>query len=87
MTTSPSLTPTSLKLFLDLAKDACNWSDQPLLNGNVQTDSALRGNLTQLKREGLLITTREEGCTWVLFTQKGSEFAASHGIKVQGLAD
>lgn len=72
------LTPTSIKLFCYLANDAGNWNGQPLLDGNMTKE--LRGNLTQIKRAGLLTTHKEEGCVWVTFTDKGKEYAATHDI-------
>ena len=81
------LTPTSAQLFIALAKDAGNWSDMPLLHdGNVDTNLATRGNITDLKVKGLIKTTRDEGCTWVLFTEAGSALAATVNVKVQALA-
>lgn len=45
--------------------------DQPLLHGgNVPTNLA----------------TRDEGCTWVLFTEAGSALAATLSFTVQALA-
>lgn len=78
--TAPDLTPASEALFLELARDAGNWGGTPLLDGNVSTDAASRGNLTDLKVKGLITTFRDEGCTWVDFTRAGKQLAASHGI-------
>jgi hypothetical protein len=78
MTNQITLTEKSLSLFLSLARDAKNWNGEPLLDVSKEE----RGNLTQLKREGLLSTFRDEGCDWVIFSQAGSEFAAQHGIKL-----
>lgn len=75
------ITPFSLRLFLDLATDAPNWNGAPLFNGS----AADRGNLTQLKRAGLLYTERDDDdqcCLWVYFTDAGKEFAKQHGVNL-----
>jgi hypothetical protein len=74
------ITPTSLHLFLAYAADACNWSGEPLVGGNVGGSAADRGNLTQLKRAGLLNTFHDEQQTWIQFTELGRALAAAHGI-------
>jgi hypothetical protein len=76
------ITETSKALFLDYAKDAGNWSGTPLVGGNVDSDNKLRGNLTQLKRAGLVTTMFDDGCTWLFFTDAGVEYAASLGVTV-----
>ena len=73
------ITQASLDLFCTLCDDAPNWSGTPLLGGNFDFSAADRGNLTQLKKEGLLTTNTEEGCTWIFFTDKGREFATACG--------
>ena len=75
------LTATSAKLLTDLIQDAGNWSGRPPLNGNVQTDNALKGNVTDLKKQGYISTQLDEGFAWVNFTKKAVEFAAANGIK------
>ena len=75
-----TMTAATLKLFLDLAKDAGNWNGMPMLDGNVKSSKELRGNLTHLKRAGLLGTQVDDGQTWVFFTDKGMDLAESHGI-------
>ena len=77
-----SITSKSLELFLAYARDAGNWSGTPLIGGNVGGDVEGRGNLTQLKRAGLIRTLTAEGNTWILFTGSGRALAASHGIRV-----
>ena len=71
-----SLTPESLALFLALAKDAGNWSGSPM----VDVTPAQRGNLTQLKRAGLLTTFVDEGIAFADFTPAGIALADSHGV-------
>jgi hypothetical protein len=79
-TTTSTLTAASLALFLELAGDAPNWSGSPCLNGNVEMNTALKGNLTDLKKNGLLTTYCDEGCTWVQFTEAGMELMRAHGV-------
>lgn len=57
--------------------DADNWSGMPLVGGNVGGSKAERGNLTHLKRAGLIKThiEREDNTTWIIFTDAGKEFA------------
>jgi hypothetical protein len=77
------LTEASLALFTAYAKDAGNWNGMPLVGGNVGGKKEDRGNLTDLKKKGLLTTFRDEGCDWISFTDLGVEFAASLGITVR----
>jgi hypothetical protein len=77
-----NITETSKSLFLAYARDAGNWSGQPLVGGNVGGTKEQRGNLTQLKRAGLITTFRDEGCDWIQFTDAGKAFAAEHGIVI-----
>ena len=78
-----SITETSKVLFLAYAKDAGNWSGQPLVGGNVGGTKEDRGNITQLKKAGLLTTFASDGCAWIEFTQAGREFAQEHGITIE----
>jgi hypothetical protein len=82
MNTNLNLTQDSLALFLAYAADAGNWGGNPLVGGNVilNSETADRGNLTQLKKAGLLTTWRDEGCTWINFTKEGKALAAEHGM-------
>ena len=82
VSSAANITATSAKLFIDLAKDACNWSGQPMLDGNVRTDAALRGNITQLKIAGLIETIRDRNETWVDFTDQGVALAETIGISI-----
>lgn len=74
------ITETSLQFFKELAGDANDWDGTPLLGGNVVMTKELRGNLTQLKHEGLLITEKADGHDWIRFTEKGRDFARELGI-------
>ena len=76
------ITKNSLDLFLAYAEDADNWSGSPLVGGNVCSTKEDRGNLTQLKRAGLITTFKEDGDTWINFTSEGKKLAAEHGIEI-----
>lgn len=75
-----AITAESLRVFLAYANDAGNWSGMPLVGGNVGGGPEERGNLTQLKRAGLIRTSKEEGNTWLFFTAEGVALAAEHGV-------
>ena len=78
-----ALTEQSLALFLWYAEDAGNWGGLPWLSGNRDFTAADRGNLTQLKKAGLLRTQEHEpGQAYIQFTAKGAELAAEHGIDI-----
>lgn len=74
------ITPRSLALFLEYAEDAVNWGGTPLLGGNVEHVAEDQGNLTQLKRAGLLKTSEDDGDVWIHFTLMGYGLAAKHGV-------
>lgn len=76
------ITNTSLEVFLAYARDAGNWSGTPCIGGNVGGGREERGNLTQLKKAGLIQTFRSDGCDFVSFTGKGKEFAKTMGIEI-----
>jgi hypothetical protein len=78
MTEIGKLTAKSLKLFIELAEDAPNWNGQPMFDGTKEE----RGNLTQLKKAGLVKTMLDEGCVWVTFTDAGEALAAKHGLEI-----
>lgn len=78
------LTPASEKLFVDLAKDSGNWSGNPMLDGNVRTNNALKGNVADLKKKGLIRTFADEGCTFVQFTDEGKALAERLGHPIAG---
>lgn len=75
----PQLTAASLALFTELVRDSGNWSGEPLIDITREE----RGNLTQLKRAGLLETFTDEGCVFAIFTDDGREFARSIGLEVR----
>lgn len=78
-----NITETSLQLFLAYARDAGNWSGTPCVGGNVGGTKNERGNLTQLKKAGLITTFADEGQTWVHFTPAGKAFAKEHGVEIE----
>lgn len=82
MTKKITITDQSKALFLAYAHDAGNWSGTPLLGegGNVDHSKEARGNLTQLKRAGLVTTFRYEGCMWVQPTEAGKVYAVDLGV-------
>ncbi len=88
------ITLESFKLLQSFIDDAPNWSGSPMVDLN----AAQRGNLTQLKKAGLLTTFRDEGIDWVVFTagkfnihvDRHIEFAysvtkRSHDVEVKAL--
>ena len=76
------ITPQSLALFIAFANDAGNWSGTPLVGGNVGGSKEDRGNLTQLKKLGLVETWLDEGHLWLKFTEKGQKLAEDMNIKM-----
>ena len=68
----------SLNLFIALASDADNWNGQPLIDITKEQ----RGNLSDLKKKGLITTFRDDGCDWADFTDDGIALAAKHGISI-----
>lgn len=64
-----TLTADDRALLDALFEDACNWSGTPLLEITPQQ----RGNLTHLKKLGILQTCTEDGCTFAVFTRLGEE--------------
>ena len=75
------LTPASAKLFESLVDDAPNWSDEPLID----ISPAEKGNLTHLKRMGLITTQIDRGDTFAIFTKAGADLAEKlHGYRPSG---
>ena len=85
-TTEKVITPESMRVFLQYAFDAGNWSGQPLVGGNVGGSKEERGNLTQLKRAGLITTFSDDGL-WISFTKSGQDVAKSAGIDLSIYCD
>jgi hypothetical protein len=76
-----NLTPASDQLFRALVDDAGNWSGTPI----VEVTRAQKGNLTDLKRAGLLTTHSDRGIAFAYFTVTGVELAKSLGLDWQSL--
>lgn len=70
-----NITEASKAMFIALAEDAGNWSGTPPVDGNVQIGKEGRGNLTQLKKAGLISTFSWDGDMWVQFEDAGKEYA------------
>lgn len=64
-----------------------NWGGMPLIGGNTGGTKEQRGNLTQLKRAGLIWTVTDETGTWLGFTAAGREFAAANGIDLSWIEE
>jgi len=73
---TPALTSASRDLFIALADAAMDWSGEPIFEGN---DSE-RGNLTHLKKLGLVTSFVDGDCPFVSFTEAGQAYAAELGI-------
>jgi len=80
--TTPAVTEQSMALFLAYAADAGNWSGMPYIGYNVGGSKEDRGNLTQLKRAGLIETERDEFGAFVIFTAAGKALAAANGVEI-----
>ena len=73
------MTEETEKLFVELVADAWNWAGMPLWDGNVAGSKERRGNLTNLKRMGLVKTEKRDGLTWVIFTAEADKLAVAMG--------
>ncbi len=67
---------------MEYAVDADNWGGCPLVGGNVGGSVEDRGNLTDLKKAGLIETIKEGHNSFVVFTMAGKAFAKDHGIEI-----
>ncbi len=76
MQTAPSITEASKALFITFCKDSGNWAGNPMID--ITPEQC--GNLTQLKKSGLLGTFRSDGCDFVSFTSDGIAYAATLGF-------
>ena len=75
------LTAASEALFRTLVDDAGNWSGTP----EIDVTPAQKGNLTDLKRAGLLTTQMDRGVSFAYFTAKGVELAKTLGLDWESL--
>lgn len=73
-----NITEASKTLFIELAKDAGNWNGNPLIDISKEQ----RGNLSQLKKSGLLTTFIDDRCQFVEFTNDGRSYAETLGINL-----
>lgn len=64
-----------MALFRALWDDRDNWGGSPGFGCNVGTPDQ-RGNLTDLKKHGLVRTQVGDGISWVHFTPKGEQLGA-----------
>lgn len=81
--TIPAISDRSLQLLLAYARDIPNCSGRAPVGGNAGGSKEDRGNLTQLKRAGLITTdTDEDNRVWLRFTDSGREMAARHGAVI-----
>lgn len=72
------LTAESRSLFESVVKDLPNWNGTtPCFN---HIDSQSRGNLTDLKKKGLVKTYRYDGEEWIDLTEAGTGFARAEGL-------
>jgi len=78
--TDTNITETSMALFLAFARDAGNWSGNPCVGGNTGGTKEQRGNLTQLKKAGLIQTFKSDGQTYIEFLPAGKAFAKERGV-------
>lgn len=76
------LTAETLELFLDYARDAANWGGRPLVGGNVGGGAAGNGHLTQMKKQGLIVTQDEGRDVWIVFRPAGRALAKAHGVEI-----
>lgn len=75
MNTTHTLTPASLALFIKLAKGHVNQF--PLIEDLSKSEE---GNLTDLKKLGLVETYKEDGCLWSIMTEAGCKLSVEQGI-------
>lgn len=76
-----SLTAASEALFRSLVDAAGDWSGTP----EIDVTPAQKGNLTDLKRAGLLTTQMDRGVSFAYFTAKGAELAKVLGLDWESL--
>lgn len=80
-TATISLTEASSQMFGQIVRDLGNWGGK--YSGNYDYEGERKGNLTDLKKKGLVITFRDSdapGCTFVQITELGVEYAKSIGM-------
>jgi len=74
-----NITEASRQLFQSLAEDAGNWGRTPYL----ELTKEECGNLTQLKKAGLVFTENDDHGEILIFTEVGKSWALSEfGIEI-----
>ena len=79
MSAAITITPASLTLLLAFVADSGNWSNNPM----VDVSEAEKGNLTHLKKVGLVATFKDEGIDWLSF--KFTNVEVTDGARVYRL--
>lgn len=64
------MTEATERLFRDIFADQYNWSGTPPCFNHIT--AATRGNLTDLKKRGLVTTFRSDGEEWIEITEAGN---------------
>jgi hypothetical protein len=78
MNAQTTLTEDSAKLFTAVVKDLMNWGDTtPCFN---HLTAQTRGNLTDLKKRGLVTTFKSDGEEWIELTPAGVAHAMEIGL-------
>jgi hypothetical protein len=78
MTAQATITEASAKLFEAIIKDAGNWGGTPPCYNHINKQT--RGNLTQLKRAGLVSTFDSDGDEWIYIEDAGKAEALRRGL-------
>lgn len=73
-----NLSAESLALFAAYYNDAGNWGGDPLIGGNVRSDAATPGHVTNWGKAGLAktFTHHGKGDSWLSFTEAGLALGA-----------
>jgi hypothetical protein len=73
------MTDETAKLFRSIVEDLPNWTGTtPCFN---HLNAARRGNLTDLKKLGLVTTFRSDGDDWIELTPAGEDRARELGLE------
>jgi hypothetical protein len=78
-----NLTPGSLALFTRICKATGNWGGTPPTYDFITgPNDPNKGHLTDLKKNGLVRTDRDEGIDWIFITDKGTAEASALGLEI-----
>ncbi len=83
MAEAVKITEQSKTLFVAYVEDSPNWAGSPMVGGNVGAEEKDKGNLTQLKKAGLLETCPDgdrPDIMWITFLRRGIDYAKELGI-------